>query len=410
MRRFVDVVGTGIKPVVENVTLIQQKALMLALFCLVVISASAWIINQFPELTLKSDFFVRWYAIDRLYHEGRNLYDEQNGNDVDEMVHGPGAVDTGMDFYYPAHILLFIGPLGLLSYKTANLIWLICIQLLFIAGLAIMMRVRKWPSTMNQATVFLLAAIFAVPTYQHLIYGQFNTIGILSLSLVYLALDRERYGLAGIFSIGLTLKPQAHILTLVLLFLWIITNRKRWRFLFSFATVMFVAWLLTELFQSGWVSDFIQSARRYSDLPSVADIIWNPNQALTAILILVSIFIFWRNRDTKVQSSAFCGTLALSLAVWSIVYPFAFTFHTLILILAIILVASNYRSYFPNLYRPLMIILAVLYFVGWIGVVLASPNLFGLIAYVTVLPIVIIITALPLCLQIHIHENATEYA
>lgn len=401
---------SGMKSTVANLSLDRQKVVILAVICLVIITATAWIINRYPALSLKSDFYVRWYAVDRLYHEGRNLYDYRNGDDVDMMRGGPNASDSGMDFYYPAHVLLFIAPLGLLSYETANLIWLIVIQIFYLAGLAIMMWARKWPPTMNQATIFLLAALFSVPAFQHSIYGQFNTIGILSLSLTYLAVDRERYGLAGLFAVGLTFKTHAYILTLAFLFVWVISNRKRWRFLLYFSAAALFAWLFAEIFQSGWVPDFFLSLGRYSDLRSIADMIWNPYQVVAGALILASLVIFWRNRHADLQSSAFSGSLALSLAVWSIVFPFAFTFHVLILVLAIILVASSYRIYIPNLYRQLLIMLAVLYFAVWIGVVLAQPNVFGLIAYKITLPIVIIIAALPLCLDYRVADLASEHS
>jgi hypothetical protein len=377
----------------------RQKALLLGLVCLVIIGATDWIINSYAWLGAKSDFYARWYAVDRLYSEGRNLYDPRNGDEVDRIVQGPDAIDTGMDFYYPAHILLVIGPLGLLSYETANLLWLFAIQLFYIAGLAIMMWLRKWPPTINQATAFLLAALIAVPTFQHTIWGQFNTIGIFALALTYLAIHRQRYGLAGLFAVGLTFKPQAQLLAFVFLMLWALSDRKRWRFLFGFGAAAFLAWGVTELLQPGWVVDFFHSLNRYSDLAAVVDLFWNPSRVLTGGFILVALIIFWRNRRAEVQSWAFDGTLAISLALWYIAFPLAWTFHTLMLVLAIVLVASHYQHFQPRLYRLILLALAVLYGAGWIGVALRMTNEFALWAYIIVLPLLITLAALPLCLK-----------
>ncbi|MCP4356563.1 MAG: hypothetical protein GY796_00900 [Chloroflexi bacterium] len=91
-------------------------------------------------------------------------------------------------------------------------------QLFFLIGLGILMWVVGGPPTVNQITVYILAVLFAIPTFQHA--------------------------------------------------LWVFSNKARWRFFFGFGGATAVSWLIAGFFQQGWILDFIQSLGRYIPLPS----------------------------------------------------------------------------------------------------------------------------------------------
>jgi hypothetical protein len=117
-------------------------------------------------------------------------------------------------------MLIFTGPLALLPYPTAHFLWTIAVQLFYLLSIWLMMRLAQWPTTINHKTIFLVLCTLFLPNLQHTIWGQFNTIGVLSLVVVYLMLQQKRYIWAGIWAAGLTFKPHAYVLTLVFLMFW----------------------------------------------------------------------------------------------------------------------------------------------------------------------------------------------
>lgn len=383
-----------------KLTLTQQKIGVLAIICLVFAISFAAILNYYPGLRIRSDFFVRWYAVDRLLQEGRNLYDPQNGAEVDQILYGHDNEELRLDFYYPAHLLIFLAPLGLLDYAPAHLIWTVAGQLFLLVGLGVMMWATRWPPTMNQATVYLLAILFAYPTSQHTLWGQFNTIGVLSLALTYAALRQQRYGLAGAMAAGLTFKPHPYLLLLGFLFWWVLFRPERWRFYGGFAAATAVFWFVGELFQPGWVLSFVQSLGRYVPLASVLDLFWNPHQVVAIALLSGVLFLFWRSRHTPFESPIFTACLVLSTAVWSLVLPMALMFHVLALSLTQIPLMAAYRTAVPTRYRLVVIIFVLLYLGGWFGFLIGLSNdrsiFWTQIVYKILLPLCQVLATLPL--------------
>ncbi|MBX3055064.1 MAG: DUF2029 domain-containing protein [Anaerolineae bacterium] len=327
---------------------------------------------------MKSDLYLRWYATVKLAEEGRNIYDPRNSQEVDQIVYGR---DSGLSsgFYYPASLLIMMRPLAALPYPAAHLIWTILVQALYLAALLIMSQFVRWPPTVNQQTVFITAVIFSIPNIQHTIWGQFNTIGILSLALTYIALCRRRYGWAGLLAIGLTIKPQGQLLTLLFFLIWAACRRERWRFLPGFVAGGFFLWLAAEMMQPGWVFAFLASLDEYLPARSAVDMLWNPYQSVSLLLIAGTVALFFWKRRVAADSSTFAGVLVLSLAVWMLVVPIVGMFHVLILPLGIILLMAYYRQASPRHYRRGMITWVIIYLLGWVGFLigLSQPDLYG---------------------------------
>jgi hypothetical protein len=65
----------------------EKKQWILALVGILFVIAFALVLNSNPQTRLKSDIYLRWYATEKLFSEGRNLYDERNGREVIEIVY-----------------------------------------------------------------------------------------------------------------------------------------------------------------------------------------------------------------------------------------------------------------------------------------------------------------------------------
>lgn len=384
----------------------HDKARMLVLAGLLFSLGVSSALNRIPFIRAKSDIYQRWYATTKLITEDRNLYDERNGAEVLQLVYGDDPVYETTNFYYPAHLLLFTAPLALLPYPAAHLIWTTAVQLFYLGALWLLSRRLHWPDSVNQTTLFLILSVLFLPNLQHTIWSQFNTIGVLSFVLCYLALRQERFGAAGVWAVGLTFKPQATLLPLAFLLIWALWQ-KRWRFHLGFLTTSVGLWAFAEWLQPGWVLDFMASLNDYEPVQSVIDQIWNPNQLLSGLSLLVMAVIIIKNRHMPADSLTFAGCLIASITVWILVFPLIGMMHIVLIPPAVILLVAGLQQSRHRWYRPTLYLLVLVYSVGWIGFIwgLSDQVLYGLHidiaewAYKAALPVIILFISLPFCLQ-----------
>jgi hypothetical protein len=320
-------------------------------------------LNSNTFIRLKADIYLRWYATEKLFSEGRNLYDERNGQEVDDIVYGAASgLEPG--YYYPAHLLIFTGPLALLPYSAAHLLWTVAVQLFYLIGIWLMIRHARWPASINYETLFLILSVLFLPHLQHTIWGQFNTIGVLSLVGCYLALQHNRLGWAGVWAIGLTFKPHGLVLTLLFLLLWAVIQRTRWQFLAGFFAAGSILWLMPALWQPAWVIDFWVSLDNYIPVSSVVDGVWNPYNLVSIVLVVGTLSVLCWKRHADQHSPAFLGCLLLSLAVWSLVVPILGMFHILVFPPFLVLLLAFYQHNYNRYYRPLVFAFLLIYIAG----------------------------------------------
>jgi hypothetical protein len=384
----------------------HKKSLVLAIVGIVFSLGFTVILGKNSATLYRSDLYLRWYAIDKLAVEGRSLYDSRNGAEVTTEVWGEGGSLWTENFYYPAHLMVLIGPLALLPYPTAHLMWTLAGQFFYLLALWLCMRLYGWPDSINKQTVLLVAAVLFIPYLQHTIWSQFNTISVLSLVFCLYALRGHKYGLAGILAVGLTFKPHATVLLLAFLLIWALFKRDRWCFFVGFGLTALALWAITELLQPSWVVGFLSSLGGYGPADSVLDGFWNPYQVPASVLCLVALVFFVRNGRASASSSAFKGCIILGFAIWSLVMPVLGMLHIVMLPVAVVLLLSSLQTDYPWLYRPGLYGLVVLYGLGIAGFAwgLSSPDRYGShitwakYAYKVAAPIYFGLLSLPLCL------------
>jgi hypothetical protein len=386
----------------------QRKRLILVVVGLTFCLVFALVINRIPSAVYRSDIYLRWYAVNKLFTEGRNLYDDRNGEEVTSHAWGAEGYPREVNFFYPAHVVVLIGPLALLPYPVAHLVWTTAIQWLFLGGVWLSMKATGWPESVNGKTLVMAMAVLSVPHLQHTIWGQFNTIGVLSLVLCYQALRRGRYGWAGIWAVGLTFKPHVTALVLIYLLGWAAFKRERWRFYLGFALTGGVMWLFTELLQPGWIPDFLATLGGYGTAWSVLDRIWNPGQAVAIALCTAVLIVSGLNGRASAASPTFTACLALVVAAWFLAVPVVGMLHVVLLAVVAVLLLSSIRATWPMLYRYALWAMILLYVLGFVGFLwgLSSPELYGRhiawaeLAYRTAAPILVGLLAIMLCLRV----------
>jgi hypothetical protein len=391
----------------------RARIAILLLVCALYSVALAWLLSRQTQVLNRSDFLPRWYAAHKYVAEGRRIYDPQNSLEVFSLNHPPSELKDEptiypAHFFYPAHLMLLILPFTLLPFPTAFFVWLTLTQLFLVAAIYWIARAEGWPHTPNQLAVYLMLALFFIPSIQNTIWGQFNTLSAISLALVYLCLRRERYAWAGVFALGLTFKPQAMLLTLAFLLVWSLARRRRWAFALSFGLSGLAAWAFAEWIEPNWVSGFVEAVRAYSAIhhpQGVLSSLGPLGSALNAVLILLAAGVFVWNRNAAPESAAFAGTLLLSLSVWWLTVAVLGMMNLAALPMALIWLFAHLEKARPVLYRLAVYFYPILYVLGLAGFVygLTRPEWYGLhtvlseLAYKTVAPMAMALLALPLC-------------
>lgn len=385
----------------------RAKIVVLLLVCLVFSIGFSYILTRQPSVLIRSDHFSRWYATHKLVTESRSLYDPANGREIVSLNTIPTDPIEG-SFFYPAHLILVLLPLAWLPYPLAHFIWLVSIQLFYISGIFLILKVENWPSSPNYIAIFLLLSVFFIPNLQNTIWGQFNTISVISLAIVYLCIRCHLYLAAGIFALGLTLKPQTMLLTLGFLILYAIFDRRRWPFLLGLGAATLVALALVEFLEPNWISSFLEGVRAYEEFHhpmSLTSWTGTDGAILNGILILLVLLIAVWNRRFPPDSASFAGGLVLSLSVWWLTVGVLGMMNMVALPLSLIWLFANLEKFRPALYRFSLIFYLALYLLGLAGFIygLTSPELYGLhtqlseFAYKIVAPIMTAVLAIPLC-------------
>lgn len=325
----------------------QQKLIVLIIIGLLYSFALAYFFQSLPRARLTSDFFPRWHASRMMLTTGRSIYDWANATEVSAVTGWPYLNQLG--YYYPAYLLIFTAPLAMMPYNVAHVLWVVfglwCLWL----GIFIFFRQLAPQISLNRITLLLALVTTAVPVFQHTLYAQFNTIGVLALALTYRALYHKRYLQAGIWAGGLLFKPQATLLPLLFILLWSAFRRERWRFWGGLAGVSIALWGIAELLEPGWVISFWQSLGSYVRIYSVIDILFgNPYQLISIALFGGTLWFIVRVRDTAAGDVSFYGLLAWTMSLNALIIPMFGMLHMVLAgaILAILL--SGIENHYPN--------------------------------------------------------------
>ena len=310
-------------------------------------------------------------------------------------------------FSYPAPLLIFTLPLVFLEYPTAHFIWLIAIQVFLFAGIYLLARRVGWPGTVNQLTVLLLLSIYFIPNLQNTIWGQFNTIGVISLALAYRALVNGKLLQAGIWTAGLAFKPQTMLLTMVLLMVWAALDRKRWRFLFGISTAGLALWAFAELLEPGWIGAFLRGLQEYADYFKLRNTLTELGLSspwFAATLLLAAGVLFLLHYKDEAGSPGMVGWIVFSTVVWWLVVPILGMMHLVMLSVILVLLFSALEAVSPKIMKIGIIGMLIIYGLGLAGFLygLSSPNNYGLhihnaeIAYKAAAPVLIVFLTLPI--------------
>ena len=298
-----------------------------------------------------NDFYQVWLTARQWMRPYSDLYGPEMTREIQIGLHGrsldhsrPGDPVDRRVFPYPAFTDLLFWPASELSFPIARVAFLCLLAILTIASVPIWLRVLDCRLNWKWLAVILLLTLTSYPALEALYAGQLGVLVAFLLAAGILALQHNRFLLAGFLIALTTIKPQITALAIVYLLLRTLTAwrrkeederptkmkknknkawRERRRFLlglFSTLTLLLGASLLVS---PGWIESLTHTVlayRTYTRPPLITEVLtaplgprWSPPATflLTAASLLVAIVLAWRNRAAASNSFAFCLTLKL---------------------------------------------------------------------------------------------------
>jgi hypothetical protein len=323
----------------------KQKLIILVVIGLFYSIGVSYLIASVPSQRFRDDLFVRWYASRMLLTSGRSLYDPANASDLHHLTPWP---DPNQFFHYPAYLFIITGPLSLLPYQAARVIWaafgLWCLWL----GIVIFVQSLKPGWSINRLTGLLVLITLSVPVMQHVIHAQFNTPGLLALALGYRALSKKKFLQAGLWTSGLLFKPQTILLLLFILLAWSAFKPERRLFWVGLALGSFVFWAIAELFEPNWIISFWRQLDTYVPISSVLDRLWNPHQILSLTLILLTIWFTFYLRHFPANSIQFRGLVAWTIMVNALIIPIFGMLHIVLVGPVFVILLNGLDTLYPT--------------------------------------------------------------
>lgn len=312
---------------------------LLILLAAVSVSTVLWRNTVLPV----SDFTSFWIAGHSLLGH-RNPYDARHAQEAERAM----GLTQGRPFVMrnPPWVLWITLPLGMLTYRSAWLLW--TVFLIFLVAYSARMLWAIYDSSGRQRATPLLLSFFFAPTLACLSVGQTAPIVLFGLTL-FLYLDSQHEFWAGFALIAAAVKPHLAFLFWLILALWSLQHRKWKRIagaISSIALAMAVAVMLDSQVMRQYRTMLTAESLDTQFIPTLGGILrqflgpaWL--QVFPATLgIAGSLVYYFRRRQTWSWKQSLPGLLLVSM----LATPYAWLIDEVVLLIALIAAAAGIRQ------------------------------------------------------------------
>jgi hypothetical protein len=354
-----------------------------------------------------NDFYQVWLTSRQWLRQGRDLYSEEMTREIQTGLYGrpldsnrpTDPVDRRV-FPYPAFADLLFWPASEFPFALVRVTVVCMLAALTFAGVPLWLRALEWRLNGKWVAVILSLTLCSYPALEALFAAQLGLFVAFLLAASLVALQRNRFLLAGILMAITTIKPQVTVLAIFYLLLWSLHEwRARGRFWIGFFSTLLLLVGASLIAMPHWIQSWTHTVlayRHYTRPPLVTEVLTAPlgprwsaaaTFALTAASIIVAMILAWRNRAVAFDSFGFWLTLTLLLSITTItILPGQAVYDHLILLPGILLV-MRYRNKLLNAGRVPQITLevsALVLFWPWIAALalillrpLLAPSIFN---------------------------------
>ncbi|HYM77147.1 MAG TPA: glycosyltransferase family 87 protein [Candidatus Dormibacteraeota bacterium] len=309
-----------------------------------------------------NDFYQVWLSAREMLRARLDPYSPEMTREIQVGLYGrpldPHRVGDPVDqrgFPYPAFTDLLFWPVAGIPFETVR-IWVLCaLFLLTGAGVLLWMRALDWRLGWKWLAVVLLLALSSYPALEGLYAGQLGLLVAFLLAASVVALQREKFMLAGTLLAVSTIKPQMTALVIVYFLFWTLSDwRVRKKFFLGFFSTFAILLGTSLAVLPHWIQSWVHTLlayRHYTRPPLVTEVLTSPlgprwagaaTLVLTIVGLVIAVVLAWKNRAASLDSLAFWRTFTLLLAITTItLLPGQAVYDHLILIPAILLLARD---------------------------------------------------------------------
>jgi hypothetical protein len=337
-----------------------------------------------------NDFYQVWLSARELMRQHRDPYSEEMTREIQTGLFGrpldpnrPGDQTDRRVFPYPAFTDLLFSPASEFPFPVVRVVIVCMLAILILAAVSLWLHALEWRLQWQWIAVISLLTLCSYSALEGLFSAQLGLLVAFLLAAAVVALQRGRFLLAGVLLGVSTIKPQVTGLAILFLLIWSLRGwRTRGRFAIGFlaTTAALTGAALAVL--PHWIQSWVHTVlayRHYTRPPLVTEVITSslcPRLAepaalvLTAVSIVVALRLAWRSRDAAATSFQVCITLAILLAITTImILPGQAVYDHLILLPGILLLTryqNEIRSAGPAA-RLLLITGAIVLFWPWMA-------------------------------------------
>jgi len=329
-----------------------------------------------------SDLYPRWLGARELLLHGRDPYSAEVTREIQAGFYGrpldPTRPDDPRDqegFAYPVYVVFCLAPTIHLPFAIVQTGFYWVLLVLSCATTLLWLRVLRWAAPLWVQISLLALTLGSPAVIQGLKLRQMSLLvgGLLAIAIALLVEDRAIA--AGVLLALASIKPQLVLLLLCWLALWTMADwRRRYRLAVSFLTTMAILVAASEWYLPHWIPRFwraIHEYQRYTGATSVMDKVlgvpWS--RAFELLAFAATMAVCWKERGQAANTGAVAFTLALVLATTVLIIPSSANYNQVLLIPALLVVASEGRTFWRRSVanRALFLVVICLIFWPWIA-------------------------------------------
>ncbi len=317
------------------------------------------------DYSFGNDFYQVWLTSRELLRHRSDPYSPQITREIQIGLYGrpldpprPGDPIDRRIFPYPAFTDLLFWPAADFPFALLRIMVVGVLALLTIASVPLWARAFEWQLRPISLALILLFTLCSYPALEALYAAQLGLLVAFLLPAAMVALQRQRFLLAGILMAITTIKPQVTVLAIVYLLIWSVQEwRVRRRFFIGFFSTLLLLVGASLAVLPNWIQSWIHTIlayRHYNPLPLLTQVLTSlmgprlagpTTFALTTASIVIAIALAWRNRAAAFGSFSFWITLTLSLSITTIVIlPGQAIYDHLILLPGILMLARYWNE------------------------------------------------------------------
>jgi hypothetical protein len=311
-----------------------------------------------------NDFYQVWLTSRQWLRQRRDPYSEEMTREIQTGLYGrpldPNRPSDPVDrrvFPYPAFADLLFWPAAEFPFELVRVAVVGILAALTVASVLLWLRAFDWSLGAKWVAVILLLTLCSYPALEALFAAQLGLFVAFLLAASLVALQRNRFLLAGILMAITTIKPQITILAIFYFLVWSTHDwRVRGRFCIGFFSTLILLVGASLIVLPHWIYSWthtILAYRHYTRPPLITEVLTSPfgrhlsppaTFVLTAAAMIIAMILAWRNRAAALDSFAFWITLTLLLSITTItILPGQAVYDHLILVPGILLLV-RYRN------------------------------------------------------------------